>query len=67
MDLGGLIHPNRMDNFQGLSHPGERRGLHRSAKVKRGLYPNRMDVLAQSGADPGVDMYGEKKGVNSSY
>ena len=56
-----------MDNFQGLTHPGERRGLHRSANAKRGLYPNRMDVLAQSGADTCVDRYTGKKGVNSSY
>jgi hypothetical protein len=49
------IHLNRMDNYQGISHPGELRGLNRSAITEAGLYPNRMDVLAQSGTDAGVD------------
>ncbi len=49
------IHPIRMANYQGISHPGELRGLNRSAITEAGLYPNRMDVLAQSGTDAGVD------------
>lgn len=61
------IHPIRMDSFQGLSHSGELRGVHRSANAETGIYPNRMDVLAQSGADDAVDSLCEKKGVNSSY
>lgn len=56
------IHPIRMANYQGISHPGELRGLNRSAITEAGLYPNRMDVLAQSGADSGVDRYSEKRG-----
>ena len=61
------IHPIRMANYQGISHPGELRGLNRSAITEAGLYPNRMDVLAQSGTDPGVDSYRKKKGVNPPY
>lgn len=41
--------------------------LHRSKVAEEGLYPNRMDVLAQSGTDPGVDSYRKKKGVNPPY
>ena len=49
------IHPIRMANYQGISHPGELRGLNRSAITEAGRYPNRMDVLTQSGTDAGVE------------
>ena len=61
------IHPNRIDDFQGLSHPGEWTVWHRSKVAEEGFYPNKMDVLAQSGTDPGVDSYRKKKGVNPPY
>jgi hypothetical protein len=49
-----------MDNFQGFSHAGELRRPYRSAKAYAGLYPNRMDVLAQSGSDADVEGYCKK-------